>query len=125
VNFGSPLGGPERYQAPEGLVDSPSSALPAGVNNVRRYGDFECNDGVSATWSCNPAEWIGAYGIDPNDPNAAEQILLSPIVGDGIDFRDVECFDNSVAGTSITNEVHGATGGVDGDDRLCATLSSA
>ncbi|HEX9815576.1 MAG TPA: hypothetical protein VGB18_01235, partial [Candidatus Thermoplasmatota archaeon] len=102
-----------------------SSALPSGTNNVRSYGDHECTDDISATWECDFNVWItDGYTIDQDADDAAIRNYLAYKVGDGVDFRDVECFDNSVGGTSINEEVRDATGGPVGDPRRCDSLAS-
>lgn len=123
INFGVPAqfaDQPGRYSAPALLDDGPA-ALPGG-SNPRAYGDHECNDGVSSDWSCDPADWVQAAEIDPNAANFDELVWLTPMVHDAYDLRDVECMDAEAAGTHLYEALHGASGGLVGDDRSCDDL---
>ena len=100
---------------------SPAESLPAGVDDAHQYGDEVCgsvttlSDGGDAlatghipaqpaSWSCDRDDWVQRANLDCASSQDELACYLLPKVGDGFDLRDIDCYDNDVAGTSTTDE---------------------
>ncbi|MDX1611033.1 MAG: hypothetical protein R3185_01605, partial [Candidatus Thermoplasmatota archaeon] len=133
------------FEAPAGLALE--SALPAGVDDAHVYGDENCgsidpldtaaggtdasySEGtispIGTNWSCDREAWATDAGADFDCEDAVDErdCYMLPKVGDGYDFRDVECQDNDVLGESTTDS-EGILAGTGQEGRSCQSLTPA